>query len=115
MQGVEIVATVLVACSLITGLMKINLGNRLWQMACGLSALLAGELHTQTLRHTHRQSHTNRDKEAFSTVQLRQETVPNMADGMWPRVGPGIGILFGNYRYLPKNDSNYRYRYLLRA
>lgn len=45
-QGVEIAATVFVLTSLVTALMRVNLGHRLWQIACGLSALIAGAFGT---------------------------------------------------------------------
>ncbi|XP_076456407.1 uncharacterized protein LOC143290777 [Babylonia areolata] len=41
-QGLEIAATVFVLTALVTGLMRINMGQRIWQTACGLSAVVAG-------------------------------------------------------------------------
>lgn len=41
-QGLEIVATVFVLASIVTGLMRVNLGQSIWQTACGASAFSAG-------------------------------------------------------------------------
>ncbi|KAK7502967.1 hypothetical protein BaRGS_00005916 [Batillaria attramentaria] len=41
-QGLEIAATVFVLTGLVTGLMRVNLSNNIWQIACGLSAVVAG-------------------------------------------------------------------------
>lgn len=43
-QGLEIAATVFVLMGLVTGLMRVNLQNTIWQIACGLSSIIAGVL-----------------------------------------------------------------------
>ena len=42
-QGLQIASMVFVLSAMVTGLMRVNLGHGIWQIGCGLSAIVAGK------------------------------------------------------------------------